>query len=778
MKRILYIARNELHNLYYSPVAWILMILFLVLTATGYLFSMNILVGDFERGGWNLMYTQNLTDSIMSTPGLSYLYKVIANLYIFFPLITMGLISREISSGTIKLLYSSPIKVREMVLGKFLAMAAFSVVLVVLLLTTMLCLSFSLVRPDYVHMLSTALSIFLILCMYAAIGLFISSLTSYSIVAAIATLAVLAIFSQAGRMWQDVEAVRNITDYLNLSEKSANLLKGLYNSRDLGYFVILTVTFLLFTMIRVKSGAQSMSRLRKFTRYATVVVAAFVVGWITSTPQLTVYCDVTRDKVHTITSPTRAMLARLNGGPLEVTAYWNLLNQSEFPHLTPQDRNAMKNFLWEPYIRFKPDIHFKVLYYYNTEPGSYIYKSHPGMTLKQIAEKVADTYGVDMDEVLTPAEARKQVNIDDEENFCFFKLRYKGRTSILRVFGDMEFWPSENEIAAALNRLIATPQKFAFLDDEIERDPYSERIRDYKFITRQRWYRYSLSNQGFDFDTLSLRNRPVPRDLAGLVIADPRTPFSPASLTRIRDYIRDGGNLYIATEPDRADVIQPVLEELGLSLRRGLLIQPSAKYSSDCVLAYLSDTAQQMSPMTHKFLTDYRSWFGDSVYRVAMTGASAIESRPGGGWTVQPLLCTDALNCWNRVAPISADSLNLKVKGLPGDEHGIFTIAMLMHRPVAGKEQRIVVFGDADFLTYAMFRNWEPASGYNAELGSWCFSYLSHWQFPINTLRPNTDKAFRVTVADLPLQETLLYYILPALIAIAGAVVILKRRRK
>ena len=42
---------------------------------------------------------------------------LVGKLYLYLPLLTMGLMSREINNGTIKLLYSSPIKVREIVFG-------------------------------------------------------------------------------------------------------------------------------------------------------------------------------------------------------------------------------------------------------------------------------------------------------------------------------------------------------------------------------------------------------------------------------------------------------------------------------------------------------------------------------------------------------------------------------------------------------------------------------------------------------------------------------------
>src|SRR5882762_5727429 len=125
MKMIFKIAKTELRNLFYSPVAWFLTIAFMVQCAVFYtnaLYSgakwQDVLLRNspaFKNFGPKSM-TANI---FLSMDGI--FNNVLQNLYLFVPLLTMGLISREINSGTIKLLYSSPVKVSGIVLGKYLA---------------------------------------------------------------------------------------------------------------------------------------------------------------------------------------------------------------------------------------------------------------------------------------------------------------------------------------------------------------------------------------------------------------------------------------------------------------------------------------------------------------------------------------------------------------------------------------------------------------------------------------------------------------------------------
>ncbi len=134
---------------------------------------------------------------------------------------------------------------------------------------------------------------------------------------------------------------------------------------------------------------------------------------------------------------------------------------------------------------------------------------------------------------------------------------------MVRTFSDVIIWPRESEWAAGINRLVASPPKIAFLSDEIERTPFSERTRDYYAFGNRVIDRFSLVNQGFDFDTISSKRNAIPDNIAALVIADPRTPFTAGNWEKINNYIDRGGNLFVATEPDRKRSHQSIAGQTG-----------------------------------------------------------------------------------------------------------------------------------------------------------------------------------------------------------------------
>jgi len=558
--------------------------------------------------------------------------------------------------------------------------------------------------------------------------------------------------------------------------KSYNLVRGLLNLRDVCYFMIFIAGFLAFTIIRIKSGTESISWFKKAQRYVIVVAIAFGIGYITKSPYVNLYFDATRNEILTITPHSQEILAKMNEDDLEITGFSNLFNG--YGRWGRTNENYIITSIWEPFIRFKHNIKFNFVNYYNLDSSDYHFKVDTGKTLVQLAKKEAKTYRVGLDEFLSPEQVSGMVDIRKEENRSFFLLKYKGRTAIVRTFDDPQYWPSEKEIAPALNSLINPPPRVGFLCDEIERGPFSERVRDYKFMCHELGFRKSLINAGFCFDTFSLHQKEVPAGLAALVIADPRTPIAGESLVKIKNYIDTGGNVYIMTEPDRKEITKPLLDMLGLSLRDGLLIQSSNKYSSDVIFASMTDTARNISPQTARDTKRDIKFEGDRILRVAMSGANAIDYKEKDGFRVTPFLETVSDVSWNRRAPIGDDSLQMKVEKKPDDEYGSFATAIRMTRTIHGKEQQILVSGDADFMTTRCIFGWDPRR-YNLSYIYWSMGVFSHGEFPTTTMLPEgPDNGFTVTVHTIPPQKLIFYWIIPALIGIGASILLIRRKRK
>lgn len=164
------IARRELSSYFFSPIAYVAITLFLLVS--GILFTR-----DFEPG---------------AAVSLRTLFDWMVYLLVFIvPVLSMGLISSEWDKGTIETMMTAPVSDAEVVLGKFAGAMSFFLVMLLPTLTYVVLLSvFG--RPEPGPLLSGYLGIVLVGGLFTAVGIFCSSLTRSQVVAAVISAAVLA----------------------------------------------------------------------------------------------------------------------------------------------------------------------------------------------------------------------------------------------------------------------------------------------------------------------------------------------------------------------------------------------------------------------------------------------------------------------------------------------------------------------------------------------------------------------------------------------------------
>jgi ABC-2 type transport system permease protein len=763
------IARTELRTLFYSPIAWFLMIVFLIQCGLAYTYHLDSYAKTQELNGYGLQFMTQLTERIFG--GRDGLFSsVMEKLYLYIPLLTMGLISREINGGTIRLLYSSPVKVREIIFGKYLSMMIYSLVLVCIVGIFLVAGMFQISSVDYGMLLSSALGFYLLLCAYSAIGLFMSCLSTYQVVAAVSTFVMIGILSYIGKLWQGIDFVRDLTYFLSLSGRTAHMLFGMITTKDVLYFLLIIYIFLGLSIYKLKAGRESKPALVKMGRYAFIIVSALLVGYLSARPSLIGYADVTANKSRTLTPKTQQIISEIGKEPLEVTAYNNILGKFSYYGL-PETRNSDLE-RWEPYLRFKPDIMLKYVNYYDTAlDDAYIYRFSPGKTTKDLADANAKNWNMKLSQFKTPEEIHKIIDQKPEQNRYVMQLKYKDRTTFLRLFDDQETFPGETEISAAFKRLLAAKlPKVAFLTGDLERSIDKIGERNYKTLTTQTTFRYALVNQGFDVDTVSLATQDIPADISTLVIADPKTSLSAEALSKIQAYLDKGGNLLIAGEPGKQAILNPLLQKLGVQLMEGAIVQQSKEFSPDLVLPYITSTAAGFSKQVMK-------GFKDSV-NVSMPGATGLVYADTGAFEIKPLLTTVEQHSWIKKDKLVVDSADILFSAANGDVRKSVPTALGLTRKINGKEQRIVVTGDADFMSNVeLGRNNIRVA--NFSFNTALFSWLSYGEFPIDTSRPDAkDKRVNVSVDQVEVFKIIFVWILPGVLLAFATILLIRRKRK
>ncbi len=779
------IAKAELRSLFYSPIAWFLTVIFIFQSALSFTSLLEDTLTKQQLGGYYLDRLGYLTNG---TFGINGLFGDIAKkAYLYLPLLTMGLISRETSSGTIKLLYSSPITVKQIVTGKFMAMMAYTLLLVLVLSIFVITGSIIIQSADIHSMVCGLLGIFLILCTYSAIGLFMSCLTTYQVVAALSTLVVFAVLSYIGNLWQGVEFVRNLTYFLSISRRADRMFVGYISSKDVIYFLVITVMFLVFSMFRLQGERTSVPGARTAVRYVLAFMAALLIGYLSGLPRFIVSYDGTATKHFTLHPNTQKIIQQLGEDPLEVTTYVNLVDLYVWEGL-PERRNADLD-RWEPYLRAKHNISLKYVYYYDY-PGEEqrLMSSNPGKTLEQIAENTARSLHVDLADFKTPEEIRKIIDLRAEENSYVIQLKHKGKTVFLRLYTDQNVFPSETEVAAAMKRLTVPLPKIVFVESEYERGRNPKGERDYGLLTNGLHERESLINQGFDTESLSLEDQEIPSGISALVIADPRANFTSKGLAKIQKYIDDGGNLLIAGEPGKQEVLNPLLKNLGVQLMDGQLVQNDALLNDgpngrahdhnknglpyDLVKPALTKAAAAESRYFGKA-------FADSLI-VSMKGAAALSYVSDGPFTVKPVLMTDERVSWIKKGRLAADSAAVVYSAADGDTRGSYPTLLALTRKINGREQRIMVSGDADFLSnQGMFFSTIRQYQSNNDVGVGLFNWFTYGEFPVDTRHaPMKDSRLNMTSIGLKTLKIVYMGVLPGVLLLAGALFLIRRKRK
>lgn len=755
MKKILKIAQVELSILFYSPIAWLVLIIFVVQSGVTFIDLLNAAETRQQMGT-----TLESVTSMIFGGNQGFFNAVSKKLYLYIPLLTMGLMSRELSSGSIKLLLSSPLTNGQIILGKFVSMMAYGALLMGVLFALLGIAMFSIEALDVTFVLGGMLGLYLLICAYAAIGIFMSSLTSYQVVAAISTLAVFAALNFIGQIGQSIDMVREVTYWVSIAGRTDNFVNGLIGSSDVVYFLLVITFFLMLCVMKLNAGREIISQTTKILRYGLLTVIVIGVGYITSLPALTYYFDTTRPKTNTLTQNSRDIINQLDK-PVVITTYVNLLNQ--FVHLGSPKFRKFESKQFEKYSRYIPGLEFKYVAYYDT---AQVRRSDPTKTLAEQGQRAATAYGFDFTEVLSPTELKKQIDLTPEENLFVRTVDYDGKKVFLRMFFDMVGYPQEAEISAALKRLLVKPPVVGLLSGNEERSSKKIGDKDYKDVLNTLSSRSSLINQGFDIKPLQLAELDsIPADLTVLVVADPATPYSATDLEKIAAYLNGGGNMLLMGEPGKQAHLNKIIERFGLRFSEGTLLQQSREFSLDLLQTTLTAESAALGFKIPK----------KGV--ISLSGAVGIQTEPKAGMKYTPLLTTDQKYVWNKTGDFNLETQKVTFHAASEKKIAV-PVAMAVTREIAGKTQKIMAIGDADIISNAELKR-SNVTTFNWTFATKTFNWFSNGEFPIDTERAKSlDNHVLVSRQQISGFKIFFLGILPGAIVLAGALTLIRRKRR
>lgn len=740
MRTALQIARNELMRMVYSPIAWLMLAVFIIQTAVVFVFRLHQVAEAqmFGAGG-----QVSVTVDVFAT-ALGFFQRIFRTIYLFVPLVTMGLFSREFQSGSIKLLLSSPISSLTVVAGKYLSMVAYCFALSLVLVGFMLTAGFVVESLDYLAVMTGILGVFLLACTYSAIGLFMSTLTSHQIVAAISTFGVLAGLTWVGSYGQTIPIIGDIAFWISLSGRLEYFRDGLISSSDVFYFLSVIALMLSLSVLKLTRKQRSEGRVASTIRYSCVVVLVILFGYVTSLPALTVYWDTTRTKWLSIMPESVDLLSKLEG-PIRVTTYANVNEYRNVFHVTPVNQRFDQKQRFDRYIRHHPKMDFDYVYYYGPVLQDYLKDQYPGASDKEIAQEFARRQKMDFSTILSVSDLRGSVDVADEGFRVFRTVEWNGKSALSRLYDDIAIFPTEVEFMATLKRLLVGPMKVGFVTGHGERSTAMKGPDSYHRVSVDVTYRYALISQGFDVVEISL-DAAVPDDIDLLIIADQVGTITGGELRNFENYIDRGGNLLITVEPRQQAAVISFVDALGVAVSEASIPQRDSEFEADFIQTAYSPEANALgfeNPLA-------------SFASIRLLGAADLQWDDGklGEFEVTPVLVAENSNQKN---PSS--------------------VALAMTRERKDTEQRIMILGDADVFSNAHFNSSALPS---VELEFWrdLIGWLANYEYPVRMNEVDfPDKEIDIGVSGLARVRAIYYWIMPLILLVVAATIINKRRR-
>ncbi|NOY53824.1 MAG: ABC transporter permease [Deltaproteobacteria bacterium] len=230
MRNVTQIFKKEFGGYFISPIAYIVISIFLVLT--GWFFFSTF-----------FLYNQADLRNFFSLLPLTFSFVI--------PAVTMRLFSEEFNSGSYELLLTMPVSSTDIVLGKFLAAVAFVAVMLLPTLSYGACISF-LGDLDVGPLIGGYVGAILLGAAFSAIGLFASALTHNQIIAFISGMAVCFSLTLLDKMLIFLpKSLLSVFQFLSADSHFQNIARGIIDSRDVLYFLSLAFVMLYGTHLAV-----------------------------------------------------------------------------------------------------------------------------------------------------------------------------------------------------------------------------------------------------------------------------------------------------------------------------------------------------------------------------------------------------------------------------------------------------------------------------------------------------------------------------------------------
>ena len=671
---------------------------------------------------FNLYFVAN--NLIYGTPYLSYsLSNVAFVLVIIIPILAMRSMAEDRRTKTDQLLYTAPVSIPKVIIGKFLALVAiFSIVVGEICLCPLLLSRFG--NVPMAESYAAIFGIWLYGCLSIAICVFVSALTESQVIAAVLSFALLFI----GFMMQQItglisssdNVVTKVLNALCTQTHLTNFCNGILDVTGIVYYVSGTVLFLFLTCQLVQKHRWSVSakKIRRgvFNSSFVVIGLAIVVAvnvFANELPEKAKSVDLTSQNLYTLTDDSVNLVKDLKQ---DVTLYVLSSEKSADDTVarTLSNYEDASSHIKVEYIDPAVSPNFYASYT-DTAPsdGSIIVVS--GNTSKVVSS--SDLYQYDI----------------DYSTYTQTKSAYDG----------------EGQLTSAISYVTS------------EDLPKVYTITGHGETALDDTFKSALEKMNISVEDLTLlQEEAIPEDAAAVIINGPTSDFSADDATKISTYLAGGGKLIVTTAYNKTEDtpnFDGILSAYDIQVTNGLVMDSDSSHYYQYPFYLLPDVASATQ-------TSKVSNYVFMPYAQALTNA---------GVHTDTITWTDLLTTSDN-AYVKTDISNITTfEKESGNQSGKFTLAANVTDSESGADITVVASvlafsNDADSIV----------SGQNLALFKGITSTFASSDSAVSIdAKPYTYTTLSVNQSVAIMSETLLVMVLPVALIVIGIVIWYRRRR-
>ncbi|MCD8365829.1 MAG: Gldg family protein [Clostridiales bacterium] len=481
----------------------------------------------------------------MGYPYLSYTISgCIFICLVIIPILTMRSMAEDRRTKTDQLLYTAPISVSKVVLGKFFAMViVFSIAIGVVCLCPPVMNIFGTV--PYGESYAAILGIWLFGLLAISIGLFLSAVTESQVIAAVLSFGALFLgymmSSITGLLSSTENILTRILNCLAITQPMENFLSGVLDVTGIIYYMSGTILFLFFTCQLVQKHRWSVSskKIRRGVFNSTFVVIGAAIAVVVNVlaaqlPEGAKSIDVTNQKLYTLTEDTYTFLDSLDQ---DVTIY--VLEAEE-------DADSVVSKTLKRYEEYSDRI---TVEYVDPTVSPNFYTTY------------TDTAPTEGSLIVVGEEYSKVIDYSDVYEYSIDYTTYTQSISA---------YDGEGQITSALSYVTSGNIQTVYTITG-----HGETDLDSSFSE-------ALEKMNLSVESMTLLTEDaVPEDAAALIINGPTSDFSEDDAQKVIEYLAAGGKALIMTSYEvTGDMtnFESILAEYGVGVTQGVVMESNAQY--------------------------------------------------------------------------------------------------------------------------------------------------------------------------------------------------------